>query len=141
MPTLTITRGLPGSGKSTWARRQPGVRVNRDELRAMLRPGRWPHGDRAAERMCTVAQHAQIEALLRAGHDVVCDDTNLRARAFAELCALAERVGASIREVNFLIVPIEECIARDAARPEGERVGEATIRAMWQRYLDDLATV
>jgi hypothetical protein len=57
------------------------------------------------------------------------------------LCALAERVGASIREVNFLIVPIEECIARDAARPEGERVGEATIRAMWQRYLDDLATV
>jgi hypothetical protein len=30
---------------------------------------------------------------------------------------------------------VEECIARDAARPEDERVGGDVIRGMWQRYL------
>lgn len=49
MTTLTITKGLPGSGKTSWARQQPGWRVNRDTLRAMLAP-MWKHGDEADER-------------------------------------------------------------------------------------------
>jgi hypothetical protein len=37
---LIITRGLPGSGKTTWARQQVRfVRVNRDDLREMLHGG------------------------------------------------------------------------------------------------------
>ena len=44
-PRLIVLRGLPGSGKSTWAReymaqRSGAVRINRDDLREML------HGDR-----------------------------------------------------------------------------------------------
>ena len=66
MTRLIATRGLPASGKTTFARRlQPGVvRVNRDDLRRML------HGERLftqwAEGQVTVAQRAQVEALLRA---------------------------------------------------------------------------
>ena len=77
MAKLIITRGLPGSGKTTWAKAQPGtVRVNRDELRRMMHGGHT--GEGWAERQITVAQRAQIEALLRAGVSVICDDTNLR---------------------------------------------------------------
>ena len=38
-PLLTITRGLPGAGKTTWARTHAAttgaVRVNRDDMRAL----------------------------------------------------------------------------------------------------------
>lgn len=135
MPTLTIIRGLPGSGKSTWARTQPGVRVNRDDLRAMLRPAPWPHGDRAAEDMCTVAQDAQIAGLLTAGYDVICDDTNLDHGVVTALCELAERCGAVVRMVDMTSVPLGTCIARDANRPEGQRLGADRIRAMWARHV------
>ena len=78
MTRLLITRGLPASGKTTFARKlQPDVvRVNRDDLRRML------HGQRLftqwAEAQVTHAQRAAVEALLRARADVIVDDTNLR---------------------------------------------------------------
>jgi predicted kinase len=134
MPTLTLTRGLPGSGKTTWARQQGGhVRVNRDELRRMLHGGPLLAG--WAEVQVTIAQRAQVEALLRAGINVICDDTNLRARVFRELADLGRICGAAVVVHDFTDVPVEECIARDAARPEAERVGEDAIRGMWQRHL------
>ena len=134
MPTLTITRGLPGSGKTTWAKQQGGhVRVNRDDLRRMLHGGPLLTG--WAEKQVTVAQRAQVEALLRAGVNVICDDTNLRARVFRELAELGRLCGAEVVVHDFTDVPVEECVARDASRPDGERVGEDAIRGMWQRYL------
>src|SRR3954464_9280241 len=94
-PTLTITRGLPGSGKTTWARQQPGaVRVNRDDLRRMLHGGMLGLG--WAEVQVTVAQRAQIEALLRAGVNVISDDTNLSAKVVRDLAALARQSGADV---------------------------------------------
>jgi predicted kinase len=130
--TLTITRGLPGSGKTTWARQQPGaVRVNRDELRLMLHGRRLGTG--TAEVQVTRASRAAIEALLRAGTDVICDDTNLRSRVVRELAELAARAGAGVVIEDFTGVPVEVCIERDAARPEP--VGADVIRAMYDRYL------
>jgi predicted kinase len=134
MTTLTITRGLPGSGKTTWARQQAGaVRVNRDELRRMLHGGLLGLG--WAEKQVTVAQRAQIEALLRAGVNVICDDTNLRSKVVRELSELALKVGADVTYRDFTDVPVDECVARDAARDCADRVGEDVIRGMFQRYL------
>jgi len=134
MPTLTITRGLPGSGKTTWAKQQGGhVRVNRDDLRRMLHGGPLPNG--WAEAQVTLAQRAQVEALLRAGVNVICDDTNLYPRTARELAELGKLAGAEIVVRDFTDVPVEECIARDANRSDAERVGEEVIRGMWQRYL------
>jgi predicted kinase len=132
--TLTITRGLPASGKTTWAKAQPGaVRVNRDDLRRMLHGGMLGVG--WAETQVTVAQRAQVEALLRAGVNVICDDTNLRAKVCRELADLGLRCGANVVFRDFTDVPVEECIRRDAGRPEPDRVGEDVIRGMFQRYL------
>src|SRR2546430_9179875 len=134
MPTLTITRGLPGSGKTAWAKQQGGhVRVNRDELRRMLHGGPLHTG--WAEVQVTLAQRAQIEALLRAGINVIADDTNLRAKVVRELAELARACAAAVVVHDFTDVPVDECVTRDALRPEGERVGEDVIRTMWQRYL------
>jgi predicted kinase len=133
MATLTITRGLPASGKTTWAKAQPNlVRVNRDDLRRMLHGG--PQGGRA-EVDVTLAQRAAIEALLRDGADVVCDDTNLRSRVVRELAEVALRAGATWQVRDFTDVPVDECIRRDALREGDAHVGEDVIRGMHLRYL------
>ncbi|MEO3741987.1 AAA family ATPase [Plantactinospora sp. B5E13] len=135
MTRLIATRGLPASGKTTYARKlQPAVvRVNRDDLRRML------HGERLftqwAEGQVTVAQRAQVEALLRAGVDVCVDDTNLRSRTLRDWAQLAARFGAEFEVHDFTDVPVEECVRRDAERPEQDRVGEEAIRRLHERYL------
>src|SRR5829696_2112899 len=105
MAKLTITRGLPGSGKTTWAKAQHRTaRVNRDELRRMLHGG-WT-GEDWAERQVTKAQRATIEALLRANVDVISDDTNLPAKVVRDLTKLAARVGANAEVVDFTHVSL-----------------------------------
>jgi predicted kinase len=132
--TLTITRGLPGSGKTTWARAQRGhVRVNRDELRRMLHGGPLLTG--WAEVQVSIAQRAEVRALLCAGVNVICDDTNLRPRAVRDLAELGLACGATVVVRDFTDVPVDECVARDAQRPGDERVGEEAIRGMYRRYL------
>ncbi|MFI5889047.1 AAA family ATPase [Actinoplanes sp. NPDC051513] len=135
MTRLLITRGLPASGKTTFARKlQPRVvRVNRDDLRRML------HGERLytqwAESQVTHAQRATVEALLRAHADVIVDDTNLRNKTVREWAEMAARLGASFEVHDFTDVPLEECIRRDAERAETDQVGEEAIRRMHARYL------
>ena len=135
MTRLLITRGLPASGKTTFARKlQPRVvRVNRDDLRRML------HGERLytqwAEGQVTHAQRAMVEALLRAHADVIVDDTNLRNKTVRDWAELAARLGAQFEVHDFTDVPLEECIRRDVSRPESDRVGEEAIRRMHARYL------
>jgi predicted kinase len=135
MTRLLITRGLPASGKTTFARKlQPHVvRVNRDDLRRML------HGRRLftqrAEAQVTHAQRAAVEALLRAHADVIVDDTNLRAKTVREWAELAARCHATFEMHDFTDVPLDECLRRDAGRPDDDRVGEEAIRRMHQRYL------
>ncbi|NES15635.1 MULTISPECIES: AAA family ATPase, partial [Micromonospora] len=132
---LIATRGLPASGKTTFARRlQPDVvRVNRDDLRRMM------HGARLftqwAEGQVTRAQRAQVEALLAARVSVCVDDTNLRSRTLRDWAELAERFGATFEVHDFTDVPLDECLRRDAARAEEDRVGEAAIRRLHERYL------
>jgi predicted kinase len=132
---LLITRGLPASGKTTFARKlQPRVvRVNRDDLRLML------HGRRlftqTAEGQVSAVQRAAVEALLRAKADVIVDDTNLRTRTVREWAELAARLDATFEVHDFTDVPLDECLRRDADRPESERVGAGNIRRMHERHL------
>jgi len=132
MATLTITRGLPGSGKSTWAKAQRhAVRVNRDDLRQMLHGGElsqwW------SEQQVTAVQHAAVRALLTGGANVICDDTNLRAKYVRALVEVAAECGAEVVIEDFTHVPLDVCIDRDAGR--AWPVGEEVIRRLHDRFL------
>lgn len=137
MSSLTITRGLPGSGKTYWATAwvaeapETRARVNRDDLRAMVHDGRHIKG--VTEPRIIVARDAAISALLRKGVDVVCDDTNLAQRTARDLLKLATRAGAGFAVEDFTSTPLDLCIERDAKRDRP--VGEQVIRDMHTRYL------
>ena len=134
-PTLTITRGLPASGKTTWARARQAsdpnvVLVSRDELRATLHGGRYSPANE--EQVVAVRDAIVIDSLAR-GRDVIVHDTNLNPAHVRALEALARSHGAAFAIEDFTGVPLEVCITRDAAR--ADPVGEGVIRVMWEEYL------
>lgn len=139
MPILHITRGLPASGKTTFARawvsddHKHRARVNRDTIRAMLDDGEFIKG--VTEQRVLAVRDATIAALLRQDIDVICDDTNLPQRTARDLAKLAHRGGAELRITDLTCIPLETCLERNAARTGKERVPDGVIRDLHARYL------
>jgi predicted kinase len=106
--TLFITRGLPASGKTTWARTQLAeaplgtlVRLNRDDLRRMSLPAGYTEPVHEAEQVISIARDTALHALLVKGCDVIVDDTNLPARHVRSLMEIARRAGATVEIIDF----------------------------------------
>lgn len=142
MATVWVTRGLPGSGKTVWARerveaRPAGdvLRLSRDDLRRMALPAGYHQPVETVEWRITVMHTAALRALLIAGYDVICDDTNLCEAHLRAVVEIARWADAVVEIVDFTGVPVEECIRRDAARPARDHVGEVVIRRLHARYL------
>lgn len=136
LQTILLTRGLPASGKTTfakaWVAERPTerARVNRDDLRAML--FETPTYEWHQERAVTEVQRAAVKALLAGGMDVVCDDTNLRPKYVREWERFARGNGATV-ELREFPVDVDEAIRRDAARDR--TVGEDVIRRMASKFM------
>lgn len=138
---LWIPRGLPASGKTSWSlemlAQQPVgsiVRVNRDNIRAMMFGPDYRRPSFDAEKLVSLVEHGPIETLLRAGSDVIVDDTNLRTRFVKDLMVIAERAGATTKIMDeFLDVPLSECLRRDQQRENP--VGDGVIVNMHNKYL------
>lgn len=137
-----LTRGLPGSGKTTWASRLVAVkngtwaRVNRDETRAMLFLGETHGLTVEEEQQVTAVQEAQVRGLLQAGISVVVDDTNLNVKSVRRWMNVATKERADFQHKDFdvtLEVAIQQ--AKQRADEGGRAVPEAAIRRMHNRYL------
>ena len=144
MAKLVITRGLPGAGKTTYARKwvaedpRNRARVNRDDIGVQLH-GRRFYEDRElmqdTEKAITVAHHAEIRDLLRVGKDVICDDTNLPRRVARDLRNLAVAAGADFEIVDMLDVPLETVYAQNLKRLDTPAfVPESEIKRMAERH-------
>ena len=124
--TMVVARGLPGSGKSFWAKKFLGKypafrRVNRDELRLMYNNRPF---DKDVEKLVKKSRDLLLEAALAAGHSIISDDTNLSPKTVAELEGMANKHNASVQFADFTDVPVEVCVQRDAMRqnPVGSKV-------------------
>jgi len=150
MKKLTATRGLPSSGKSSWAREQGAkdvntVLVSKDDLRRTLFPGQGYSKDR--EVVVCAARDAIVAEALSRNHNVICHDTNGHPKHLEVLSDLAQDFDAEFRVEDFTHVPVETCVERDAKRDETEQVGANVIWGMYKRDfappkpgVDDLVT-
>lgn len=135
MKKVILTKGLPASGKSTWAKQQllenPGhfKRICKDDLRAMLDASKWSKHN---EQFVLKVRDSLILAALQEGCHVLVDDTNLHEKHEQAIRELVK--GQAVVEIqDFTDVPIETCIERDLARPHS--VGEKVIRSMYRQFL------
>jgi predicted kinase len=143
-PVVHLMRGLPASGKSTRARELLAAadgrmrRVSLDDLRRMLddNDGSKRLG-RAHEETVLAVQDAAVLAAIESGFDVVVDNTHLVARIPKRLKQLLGG-RAEFRVHDLTDVDVEECVRRDAARPNP--VGEEHIRAMALRLASTKAS-
>ncbi|MCF8783236.1 phosphatase domain-containing protein [Rhodococcus ruber] len=133
MPKLLMLKGLPGSGKSTYARQLVAAsqytRVNKDDLRAMLHNG--AHSKARESAVLAIRDAVVVDALNR-GQNVVVDDTNFAPKHEARLRQIAREKGAGF-SVKFIDTPVETCIERDLIRPNS--VGHKVILQMYDQYL------
>lgn len=138
---LIITRGLPGSGKTTWARELQLQLSNlhihvisKDDIRKAhtLTGWRWtPEGEKEILHL----RDAAVRNLFKYDADIViCADTNF-GKHETRLRDLAKQCGAEFEIKDFTDVPVETCIERDSKRPEDERVGPEVIKQMYNKYL------
>ena len=130
MAKIICLRGFSASGKSTRAREiadQTGaVVVCRDSLRKMLF-GSYLVGKEDEDRV-TVAEEAQVSALLKADVSVVIDATHLYFPYLRKWVRVASRLGAEFDVVD-VHCDIDECKRRDHARMQagGRYVGDSVI--------------
>lgn len=132
---IIMMRGLPASGKSTWAKQyqkdSPNtIRVNKDELRAMLHNSVHSKG---RENFILAIRDSIVMRAVSEGHDVIVDDTNFNSIHQSALESLARILGAEFEVKDFTDVSLEECIKRDQKRQN--YVGEKVIKQMYNQYL------
>ena len=129
-----MLKGLPASGKSTYAKELVSknhnwVRVNKDDLRAMMNNGEFSY---KLEKQIVKTERELVDIALKNGKSVVIDDTNFNLDHELFFRGSARQYGAEFN-VKFFDTPLEECIKRDIKRPNG--VGETVIRRMYDQYL------
>ncbi len=135
MLKVILCKGLPGSGKSTWAKKliddNPGKykRINKDDLRAMLDNGKF---SRSNETFVLQVRDQVLIMALKEGKHVIIDDTNLHPKHEAKIRELVKGI-ATVSIQDFTQIPLETCIKRDLNRFAS--VGEKVIREMYKQFI------
>lgn len=136
MQQLILTKGLPASGKSTWAKAwvleapKDRIRVCRDDIRRMLGPYWVPE----REHLVSIIEKQCIFDALQNKYSVVIDATNFRPPVDGKY--LTEIYNCEYILKDFTDVPLELCIERDKLRPGDQRVGEEVIMNFYNKYLN-----
>jgi predicted kinase len=143
---VIITRGLPASGKTMYARGWVAEDVNnricieKDEIRkdsSLFGDGGYNH-KRGDESIVIKKRDDLIHQALSRNISVVSSDTNLVQKHVAQISSIAKKYGAEVKIIDFLDVPLKELIERDSVRDDS--VGEQVIRKMFHDHVKKMPT-
>lgn len=143
---LVILKGLPASGKTTYARNwvaideERRVLVEKDRIRLnskLFEDGKYNH-KRGDEAIVLKERDRLIHQALSSGKSVISSDTNLVQKHISSMTRIANKYDAEVVVESFLDVPIAELIERDKKREHP--VGEQVIRKMFHQHVKTLPT-
>lgn len=132
--TILFLKGLPGSGKTTYAidylKNNPNFkRVNKDDIRSNLKDYKFTK--KIEKEVLDIERKTGIN-YLRHGFNLIVDDTN-----FNPIHEEYWRNIADTGDYNFIIkyidTPLKECIKRDKERET--TIGERVIKQMYNKYV------
>lgn len=142
MNRFIICRGLPASGKSTWAKEwvledpKHRVRINQDDIRLMLGKYWVP----AREPLVGAIQQEAVIAAMNFGVDIVIDNTNLNKKVVDAYIKVANKFKYIVEYEDFFNVSLGECIRRNEIRnaslPKDAQIADTVIVSMYERYKD-----
>lgn len=143
MTSLTLTIGLPGSGKTTWAKKirqehPHTVLVSRDGIRQELF-GEFTNYSPAQESLVTSVQEKTVDKALEQGRHVIIHDMNLKKSYRKRWASYAVKHGAEFKYIDLTHVPVEHCLMRNMTRGDlgGRRVPDQVIIDNYKRYLSN----
>lgn len=143
---IILCRGIQGSGKSTWAKQwvaedpEHRVRFNNDDIRNMLGPYWVPVREPIVDNL----KRQFVLSSMFFGYDVVIDNMNLNDREVKFFEGIIEEhnnpegVIPDMFQSHYVLefkdfkTPLEECIERDAKRPNP--IGTEVITSTYNRY-------
>lgn len=143
MNKIILVQGIPGSGKSTWAKKWVEedpihrVRWNNDDCRKMCGPYWIPE----REDFISEIRKKFLNEAMREHKDIVIDDMNLSQKTINYYDDLIEEFNTfnTYKKENMYTIeyklfntPVEECIRWDALRPNP--IGEKTIKEIHKKY-------
>ena len=134
MQKIIFLKGLPASGKSTWAKQYcidnpDTIRLNKDDIRAEFGNPSW--SQTFEELVLTTQRNRGLQAL-STGNSIIIDDTNFAEKHHNYWYSMAKKHSCEFEE-QFFEVPVEECIRRDLLRENP--VGEYVIRGMYKQNI------
>lgn len=138
MKKAIILCGLPGSGKSSFAKvlqnNNPSlIRINRDSIREMIG---LPYNPILEENIVKETQLKIANLCHIHEYPILIDDTNVKKESLENWIREFHAFGFNDEniEVIFMNTPIESCIVRDKNRKNS--VGEKVIRDMYEKNKD-----
>lgn len=112
-PTFYMMVGVPGSGKTTYARQIPNATVlSSDDIRAEIGAD---GGDKKMHHKVFDILHERTKEALSAGNDVVYDATNLRHTRRADLLNEIKRL-AGRKVCVYFAIPLEQALSQNTDR-------------------------
>ena len=130
---LILTKGLPASGKTTWAREYiqkypETANLCKDDLRLQL------GSTNKREKRVIKVRDLLTEHYFELGYSVIWSDTNLNPVHIKRATELAEQHQAKLVIQDFTNVSLAECIRRDLVRSNS--VGQQAIEQMYYDYIN-----
>lgn len=144
MKRIIFTRGIPASGKSTWAKQEVlkdpehSVRINRDDLRNMSGQY-WVPAREDYIKACKST--ILINAINFKFNTIIIDEMNLNPKETGHLKEVISMMNETIKDVedkyiveikDFTNVPLDVCLERDSKRENP--IGEKVIRGIFNKY-------
>jgi len=139
MQKLYLTVGLPGSGKSTWAKAQSkiddAIIINRDSYRSMIKGGDYVFDKKYEFLIKDSCYHFVVDSLL-SGFDVIVDETNLTIKKRGEVVSYVRSMVGDPIEIIIVFFDLHSSICLENRMKDPRGYG----KKKWEEIINSMGS-